>query len=210
MEYGTKMVLLKYGRTPRNCIDLHIKQIEQTGLCWFGKIGVAPSISVIRSKIGEGEINVLLYCQDEIYLCRCIDIQNERPLDNYPRYYEDYLYGRGIIPRIYFCLKSIEKIDKNNLSDCVILSSRNNMFDTVKRSMASFFYVEYADPRKEPISHQPVEKAKDSVRRRKEKKIIISPNDCVYREGGVCTNKRCISFQYECIRPSSCAKQKLK
>ena len=210
MEYGTKLVLMKYGRTPYNCIELHIDQIKQTGLCWFGKIGVAPSINVIRNKIGEGTIKVLLYCQDELYLCECIDIQNEKPSDNYPKYYEEYLYGRGIIPKIYFCLKSIEKVDKKDLSECVILSSRNNMFDTVKRSMASFFYVEYANPRKEPIDQQPVKRIYGNIRRKKEKKSIVDKNDCMFREDGKCTNKRCISFLYECTRPSSCTKQKLR
>lgn len=209
MEYGTKMVLLKYGRTPRNCIELHIEQIDKTGICWFGKIGVAPSISVIRKNIGEGTIKVLLYCQDEVFLCDCIDIKNEKPEDNYPSYYDTYLYGRGIYPKIYFCLKNINKIEKQDLSKCVVLSSRNNMFDTVKRSMASFFYVEYADLSKESKDDVRLLQKKKKVRKTT-KKIQIDKNDCIYRIEGKCTNKRCISFQYECTRPSNCAKQKLQ
>ena len=202
-------MLIKYGRTPHNCIDLHINQIEESGLCWFGKIGIAPSIDIIRKTIGDGNIKVLLYCQNEVYLCNCIDIKSEKPEKDYPKYYETYLYGRGIYPKIYFCFDRIEEIEKSDLANCVILSSRNNMFDTVKRSMASFFYVEYADP----ICEESTIKKKKNVRqveKTKEKKRIIEKNDCYYRDNGICTNKRCISFQYECIRPSSCTKQKLK
>ena len=200
------MVLLKYGKTPRNCIDLHIEVLEGKGICWFGKIGVAPSISVIREKIGDGDFKVLLYCQDEVYLCNCIDVVNEAPNEDYPNYYEKYLFGRGIFPKIYFCLNSIEQIDKKELTECVILSSRNSMLDTVRRSMASFFYVECADPKKEKVHEKEPERKK---RRKKEVKTKVDINDCIYRENERCTNPRCISYEYECTRPSSCTKQKL-
>ncbi len=208
LEYGTKMVLMKYGNTPHNCIDLHIEELKKNGFCWFGKIGVSPSISVIRNKIGTENFLVLLYCQGEIYICNCIDVKNERPSEFYPHYYESFLFEKRIEPKIYFCLDSIEKADQDLFKDCVILSSRNRMFDVVSRSMASFFYVEYADPQLTKI-----EKKKTQIKQSDEKRKtqrVVSKNDCLYREAGKCTNRRSINYEYECTRPSSCMKQKIK
>lgn len=206
MKFGTRMLLMKYGKTPYNCIELHINEVEKRGFCWFGKIGTPPSMSMIRKKIGEGTIKILLYCQNEIYLCNCSDIKKEKPEIGYPEYYEKYLFGRGIIPKIYFRLDTIKRIEKTDLTNCVVLSSRNSMLEAVSHSMASFFYVEYAAP-----EERTVENKKTRQRKMIEEKRIreININDCLYRKEGICTNKRCISYEYECTRPSSCIKQKL-
>ncbi len=203
---------MKYGKTPHNCMELHIHEIEKRGFCWFGKIGTPPSISIIREKVGVEPIKILLYCKDEIYICNCIEITNAKPKIGCPEYYNKYLFGRGTIPKIYFKLNSITKIEKSVLANCVILSSRNSMLDTVSRSMASFFYVEYADPKTSAEIQSVKEKkiAQRSKKNEEKKKLTIGTNDCLYRISKICTNKHCISYEYECTRPSCCEKQKLK
>lgn len=53
-------------------------------------------------------------------------------------------------------------------------------------------------------------KPKSKPRVRKATIKPLSSRGCIYRIEGSCTNKRCINYNYECMHPEVCTKQKVK
>ena len=140
-------------------------------------------------------------------------MSSEKPAKGYPEYYRDFLYKRNVYPKMYFKLGSIEELSKDIFAKCVSLSSRRPLAESIARSMASFFYGEY--PMEDlSVSSTPPMTSKMTETKKKEAKakktLMIDKQSCVYKKEGLCANKRCISYGYECERPSSCIKQKPK
>lgn len=204
IEKGDRFIVLKYSTGIHDCIKRHIDVINELGYCWFGKIGVAPSREAIYSKLNKDRMYAILYCQGKAHLCDLLEISEAKPESGYPTYYDSFLFSRSIYPQMYFKLGSIMQISSKELSACTILSSGKPMLETVSRSMASFFYVEYPEDRREG-DLLGVKKPKIAAR---EKTIAVDKYSCVYRKAGLCTNRRCVNYQYDCERPSSCIKQK--
>ena len=207
IKKGDRFIVLKYGTGIYDCIKQHTEVIDKLGYCWFGKIGVALSIKAIHSKLNEERMYVILYCQGKAHLCDLLEVSEDRPETGYPTYYDSFLFGRGIHPQMFFKLGSIMPMSSEELAECTILSSGKPMVETVSRSMASFFYAEYPEDRREidPLETKAVKKPKKAVRK---KAAVVDKNSCVYRKDGLCTNRRCVNYQYDCDRPSSCVKQK--
>ena len=208
IEKGDKFIILKYGSGIYNCIERHQEVLDKCGYCWFGKIGVSPSEFAIKSKLNPERMLAVLYCQGTAHLCTIIDIATSKPEAGYPSYYEQFLYARNIIPKMYFKLGSIELLPAGELTKCVTMSSGRTLAETVSRSMASFFYGECPE---DDVIIQPkpaVEKQRTPKPKAKKKLTVYDKNSCVYRKDGMCTNKRCINYEYDCDRPSTCIKQK--
>lgn len=204
---GDKFIVLRYGTGMYDCIARHTEVINQFGYCWFGKIGIAPSEKVIHSKLNKERMYAILYCQGKAHLCEVIEVSTQKPEEGYPTYYDSFLFGRNINPKLYFKFGSIEPMKGSDLAKCVIMSSGKPLVETLSRSMASFFYAEYPEKRR-VIEHTANNSKENSKKKGKEKNGVVDKHSCIYRKDGTCTNRKCISFQYECTRPSACIKQK--
>ena len=101
--------------------------------------------------------------------------------------------------------RHIEKICRSSRqrerAPTVVCSSRNNLVDTLNRSMNSLFLVE--DTRDKINRLQFFDALK--ISRRKE---ILDENDCRYRKDGKCNHRYNVNYQYECLKPSICLKQR--
>lgn len=208
---GDKFLILRYSNGIYDCIKKHKEVLNRCGYCWFGKIGVVPSMNALREKLNADKQLVVLYCQGDVYLATLLAVSSEKPSIGYPEYYQDFLYKRNIFPKMYFKLGSLEELPKDIFAKCVSLSSRRPLAETVARSMASFFYGEY--PFEDvSLSLPPVKTEKQREHKKTEKPLkknkIIDKHSCVYEDGGICTNRRSVSYGYECERPSSCIRQK--
>ena len=101
---------------------------------------------------------------------------------------------------MYFKLKNIVDMNVSDLSNYIVSSSRNNLMDTLNKSMNSFFVVELRGS--VPIREEAILKPS------RNKKEILGEKDCYYRKDEKCSNKSCVNYQYECLRPDMCLKQK--
>ena len=45
-------------------------------------------------------------------------------------------------------------------------------------------------------------------RKRKPKKVVLDKSSCMYKKNGKCANRSCINYEYECLRPRYCIKQR--
>lgn len=215
MEKDEKFLLIKYGRIAGvgDCIERHLKVLNEKGYCWFGKIGTAPVVSCIKEKIGDLPIKVLLYSQGKVHICTCEEIVSIKPDEGYPSYYDTYLINRGMAPSIYFKLTSITEYPSDEFAKCASLSSGRKLSETVYRSMASFFYGVYTSKlvlcdAGDIKEKKPVERPKKKAHEKKGKAVKLDMNSCKYRENGLCRCKSSINYSYECDRPSNCLKQK--
>ena len=208
MKPGQKILVLRYGNNiVPDCIGEHQKTIEQYGYCWFGKIGTSPSAKILNAVLAEEEPQVVLYVKAKAHICNLEAVTDKQPMEGCPEYYREYLFDQFIFPKIYFKLTGIEELPLSELGRCVVCSSKAPLLDTLNRSMSSFIFAELPDPdAKAPVPNEKANKTGSPVR--KEKRPLLDKNDCVYRKDGKCTCRSCISYQYECERPSMCLKQK--
>ncbi len=205
LQPGQKLLVVRYGvNIEENCIELHKQIILLKGYCWFGKIGIVPSKSSYQPVLGEENSAIILYNRRAAYLCSFLDICFDKPEEGYPAYYQYALFDQYEFPRCYFKIGSITEIPQESLSEFYVVSSGNDALTTLNNARTSFLFVSYGKLSENEL---------DKIRRKqllmqKESRPVLSTNDCYYRKEGVCTLKSCISYQYECERPSSCAKQR--
>lgn len=207
LEKGDRFLVVKYSNKVCDCIARHREVLEREGYCWFGKIGVAPSISALQLKLNQNKRLLVLYCQGKAYLCDLLEYSLKKPKEGYPDYYNDLLFGNLIFPSIYFKLGSIQPLPIMELSDCVSFNTDHNLLGAISRSMASFFYGVYPDS---SFSTNAPRKIQETKKEQPEVKIShFDKNSCVYKENGICKKRGFVSYGYECERPSSCIKQKV-
>lgn len=208
MKPGQKILVLRYGNNIiSDCIEKHQEVIKEYGYCWFGKIGTSPSTKIINALLAEDEPEIILYKKGKAHMCRLEEISDKKPDKGYPDYYQEYLYDQLIFPKVYFKLTSIEEIELKELDKCIVCSSLSHLMDTLNRSMSSFIFAMVPDPNAKAINVKEQTKGEKTKPTRK-KKDLLDKNDCVYRKDGKCSNRSCISYQYECEHPSVCIKQK--
>lgn len=205
IQPGQKMLIVRYGvNIEENCIELHKRIVLSKGYCWFGKIGIVPSKSSYLPVLGEDNPFMILYNRRAAYLCDFLDICFDKPDDGYPSYYQNAFFDRYEFPGCYFKLGSITEIDIERLSEFYVVSSGNDALTTLNSARTSFLFVSYGK-----LSDEEVEKIRiKKANMQKDNRPVLSVNDCYYKKEGICTLKSCISYQYECERPSSCAKQR--
>lgn len=202
LNENQKILVLRYGNNIiKDCIEKHIEVLTENGYCWFGKIERAPSTKVLESVLINGKGTLILYSRSASYLCGFSEVTVEQPTQGYPLYYNSYILNKGNLPSIYLKLNSIEKKDSNFLSQFVVCSSRNNLVDTLSRSMNSLFLVE--DTRAKLNRTQVFDSPKIS-----RSEGVLDENDCRYRKNGKCNHRYNVNYQYECLKPSICLKQR--
>ena len=196
-----KILVLRYGvNIIEDCIERHKEVIEKYGYCWFGKIGRSPSEKVLKDVLPVAPGTVILYSRAGVYICELEEISVKTPQLGYPDYYETDIFNTGLQLSMYFKLKNIVDMNVSDLSNYIVSSSRNNLMDTLNKSMNSFFAVELRGSVliREEVILKPTRK----------KIEILGEKDCYYRKDEKCVNKSCVNYQYECLRPDVCLKQK--
>ena len=145
LEIGQKLLVLRYNtKVEPECIKLHQNVIQQTGYCWFGKIGKIPSAWMLEAVFAEKAPAILLYNRSGTFLSTLEDFSYETQQEGIPEYYINQLYNNGVFPESYFKLTSIEKINTSILEHLFVFSSGKNMHETLNgRAMSSFFFVGY-------------------------------------------------------------------
>lgn len=200
MRKGQQFLLLRYSNNiVPDTIKQHQDVIDKLGYCWFGKIGMVPSAKIQKVILDENESRIILYTRSVAHECHLLGIAEHKPSEGCPEYYEK----EGVYPSVYFKLASIEPIEISELDKYSIISTGRKLPDAIWHSMTSYFFAEWPDEEKK----KPEEKKREA-RAKKEKETQLPTNDCIYRKNGKCTCRSCISYQYECERPSMCLKQK--
>ncbi len=203
IQQGQKLLILRYGKQiVENCIELHQGVIEETGYCWFGKLGIVPSKTSIDAVLDEEKPAIILYARGSAFLCEISEVIYEKPDVGYPSYYKTELFDKLSYPTIYFKLVSIEPLNIDELEKFTVISSGNNVINTLLHSMSSFLFISYG--KTDVIKEETNEKKKITA----PKKEKLAENDCVYKKDGKCSLKSFVNYQYECERPSTCMKQK--
>lgn len=200
-----KLLIVRYGtEINSDCIELHKKLIEQYGFCWFGKIGVVPSKASITPVMREERPAIILYNRKGVFLCDVEEIIYSKPPAGYPDYYEQDLFANYMYPKCYMKLTSIDEINIDDVAGFYVVSSGNSALDTLNNSMSSFLFITRGQ-----LSESEKRTIKESKRKESNvKRPMLPSNDCIYRKNGICTLKTCISYEFECERPSMCLKQK--
>ena len=202
LPVNKKILILRYGANIiSDCMKLHHNVIEREGYCWFGKLGRAPSDKVIHEIMMDGEGCVVLYAREGTYVAKVTEITDKKPLRAYPEYYNALLFDEGYIPSLYFRLTDLKPINAGELQNLVVSSSKNNLVDTLNKSMNSFFCAEYKQ------GNEVTKARKTNISEAKKEKVVFE--GCKYRENGKCNKRGFVNYQYECERPKLCIGQKL-
>lgn len=199
---GQKLLLLRYGNRP-GCIEEHCEVLNQLGSCWFGKIGTVPAKKHLDDIYAEKHPALMLFSGRGVYLCQTDSYRYDRPDTAYPRYYDDELFGQPREPKIYFRLTDIIEADSELLHRLFVISSHNNVIETLSQSMASCFYIRYG-------TYAPSEKSRSTKETDHNSNSTYDKNSCMYATEGICQRKRFVNYGYPCERPSSCQGQKMK
>lgn len=198
MNKGQKVLVIRYGANiVADCIERHMEVVDEYGFCWFGKIGTSPSAKVLDAVLTEEEPTIILYSKGVSYKASLIEVSKNKPVEAYPSYYNEHLYAKEIHPSTYFKIKDLRKMDVNELEEYSVASSGNRLLFTLYSSMSSFFLAQYG-------RSQAVVKKKDV---KTVSKTVTGNKDCKFQEQGRCCNKRCVNYQYECVRPELCLKR---
>ena len=200
IDKDKRILVIRYGTNiVKDCIEKHIEIVNDLGFCWFAKLGRMPSKKILDEIFGDSESSVILYSKSGIYSCIATEVSIQRPQSGEPEYYEKNIYDAKLNPSMYIKLVAITKIHASDIADLVVSSSRNHLMDTLARSMNSFFVVESPD-----YGKRKAEKSNNTTKSEKK----LPSNDCVFRKDGLCSRRGCVNYKYECIRPSTCLKQK--
>ena len=194
---GQNILVLRYSSAIRiDIIEQHQAIIAERGYCWYGKLGgITREIVIHAIKISESPI-IMLYSKGKAFLCDFVEMTTEKPIDGYPKYYDE----QQIYPSCYFKLTSIEPVDLSILNHLYVRSSKRKLSEVFsKQCMSSTLLVAYDEIKDLP-------KYVNTQRSRSNEKL--GKENCRFKKQGICTLSSCINYQYECDRPSACAKQK--
>ncbi|SEM42781.1 hypothetical protein SAMN04487770_13843 [Butyrivibrio sp. ob235] len=189
-----KFLVIRYStKAQTDLIEKHKEVIKQYGYCWFGKMGTVLSEKLIKTILGEEQPALVLYKKEKSYLCNISEVIQNCPDRAYPHYYDELLQK----PSTYIKINIIDEIEDDFIRNSIVVSTQNYVLDTMSHSSLSFLIAEY---------HESINR--NSIANKTDNNLELGQNDCRYRKSGMCTYRSCINFEYECERPSSCAKQK--
>lgn len=195
-----KILLLRYSDFHGvDTIAAHQKVIAETGHCWWAKIGKQPRELYLKEFLEQEKKFVLLYTAGWLYKSELGCVLRQRPQSNYPDYYERDIFGQEDEPSVFFDLLSIQKLPLSFLDDYVICSSGKEVMHDLKKTISSFMFIQ---DKSLPLPPKP------EPRKRKLKKTILNQNSCVFMKNGKCANRSCINYEYDCLRPRYCVKQR--
>jgi len=200
MNMIDRMLLLRYSDFHGvDTIAAHQKVIAESGHCWWAKIGKQPRESYLKEFLEQEKKFVLLYTTGCLYRSELGGVLRQRPQSNYPDYYKRDIFGQEDEPSVFFNLLSIEKLPLSYLDDYVICSSGKEVTYDLKKTISSYMFIQ---DKSLPLPPKP------EPRKRKLKKIVIDQSSCVFNKNGKCANRSCINYEYDCLRPRYCIKQR--
>ncbi|MCI5631012.1 MAG: hypothetical protein MR345_01400 [Bacilli bacterium] len=124
----------------KGTIQSHQEIINRNGFVWYGKKGAKISKEVLEDLLKNGPVEIVLIKSgsDERYLATLIDFDYKKKSEC-PDYYKDYLFDMSTWLKI----TSIKKTDSDILDHCFVISSGLPINSIIKKSMGSYFIVEY-------------------------------------------------------------------
>ena len=180
-------------------ISAHQKVISESGHCWWAKIGKQPSEKYLKEFLEQDKKIVLLYTSGRLHKSELGSVLRERPQSNYPDYYKRDIFDQEVEPSVYFDLLSIREIELSFLDDYVICCSGKEALYDLKKTISSYMFIQ---DKSSPLPPKP------EPRKRKPKKVVLDKSSCMYKKNGKCANRSCINYEYECLRPRYCIKQR--
>ena len=123
-------------------IEEHKNIIDKYGYVWYGKLGNAISDKVKKEILAEKESKVLLIHSGSVerYWAKISDIQKEQPdLKYVPEYYHD----KASKIKAWIKITKIEVAEKDVMSKCIVVSSKNVLSQASKYSMNPCLFIEY-------------------------------------------------------------------
>lgn len=199
-----KMLVLRYGTNiVSECIERHMDILNQYGFCWFAKLGKPLSQKSVDSFMVDKSGIVILYSKEQTYICKCIEAVKQKPESNYPQYYDELIFEKDLKPSLYLKLTSIEKMEPSELSKLYVCSSKSMLTETLHKSMNSFFIVV-------SVNYTSNSNKEGGSKTDAKKKAKANTHNCIYRDSGICNCKGFVNYQYECLRPSTCIRQKIR
>lgn len=200
LNMNDRILILRYSDFHGvDTIAAHQKVISESGHCWWAKIGKQPSERYLKEFLEQEKKIVLLYTSGQLYRSELGSVLRERPQSNYPSYYERDIFDQEDEPSVYFDLLSIKEIGLSFLDDYVICSSGKGALYDLKKTISSYMFIQ---DKSLPLPPKP------EPRKRKPKKVALDQSSCVYKRDGKCANRSCINYEYECLRPRYCIKQR--
>lgn len=123
-------------------IRAHEEIIKTNGFVWYGKLGSYIS-DTVRSSILSNETPQILLIESggqARYWAKIIDVSRVTPpIKEIPEYYRE---NRDKFSS-WLKVSSFEKADKNVMSRCYVISSKNSLSDASRKSMSPYFIIEY-------------------------------------------------------------------
>lgn len=198
-----RILLLRFSDSHGiDTIAEHQKTIDQTGSCWWAKIGKQPRLIYLSDYLAQKQRTVFLSSKSRLYSCSLRSVCWKRPLDRFPLYYETEIFDKPNEPHLFFELLNIDEIQMSVLEDYVVCYSHKPVIHDLKKTISSYMFIQHKDSQAASIEKP----QKQIVPQKKAKKIVV--NDCKYKAGYLCTNKSCVNYQYECLHPKYCIKRK--
>ena len=123
-------------------IHEHEKLIEEKGVVWYGKFGAKVSENIRIAILGNDPRIILLIHSgtNKRYWLYIEEISfSTPPLEMIPEYYRDIA---GTV-KTWFKVSRIEKANKDVMSKCIVVSSKNPLSSVSRHSMSPYFIIDY-------------------------------------------------------------------
>ncbi|MDM0611609.1 hypothetical protein QTH09_11290 [Clostridium perfringens] len=141
-----KILLIRYSNLKGiNCMEEHIKKLNNNKFVWFGKIGGALNKNFLRfveEKDSAKNNYLMLVSKNESYLCEYSEFKkNLDEISGIPDYYYENFIQQDVKFSIFFKITKIVEIDRKVLNDFVVVSSMNNLLNALRYSMSAHFFI---------------------------------------------------------------------
>ncbi len=197
-----RILLLRYSDAHGiDTISEHKAVINECGSCYWAKIGKQPRPVYLSTYLAQQKRMIFLSSGRALHVCLLKDVRWQRPEDKYPLYYNEEIFGKSNEPHLFFQIESMEKAPFALLDDYVVCNSYKPVSYDLKKTISSYMFIQHKDA--------PREEKKQQIRKHESvtPKVEKRNNTCKYLSSGLCSNKRSVNYQYECIHPQSCIKR---
>lgn len=141
LEAGSKVFVLRYNENYIvDAMRIHSEKCKENGNCWYGKAGKKPNMSKLKEFMGNG-INMIFYNKNKTYVCKLIDVSEDKPSCGYPDCYNNSMWS----PNSWYLVTELMGVEKDILNKLVVLSTGKKMSDTINSSMTSFYFTKTID-----------------------------------------------------------------
>lgn len=112
VKTNEEIVVLKFSEAIKtNCMEEHIRVIEEKGFCWYGKVGKSISEKIINLIMNSENRNMLFYKKNGLYIAKVEAVTDKVQVENVPEYYKDLLYSEMNYPNTFFKISKLKPIE---------------------------------------------------------------------------------------------------